>query len=220
MPQYAYPTSDAVRDGWTTLAGGTTNLYAGVDDPSSVDTSDGITYLIPAAVGGDPSVTSGDMRFGMASLSDSLTDADHYLEVWADAAGTGNHNLRCEIYSGGFLIQTEVLSVSPSRPTEAFSRSIPGASVTSYSSLQLRFQGVIEVAFWRANVYRARIRVPNVGFDHLDIDSSGVGLRVVGPHASGYYLVPDASGSGFQRVAGEDQAGALILSSGAILVKP
>ena len=105
MAQFARPVSDVtVNAGWTTDLGGTSNLYASIDEATASDTD----YVI------EDQSTSDDLEVMLGSISDPVSSLGHVVRFRYRKSATGGNSrsLTVGLYQGGTLIASAVVTPS------------------------------------------------------------------------------------------------------------
>lgn len=102
VTQFARPDEDFDNSsGWRNTAGGTTNLFQGIDETSA---DDGTTFIqSDANVGG---LTDSYYTAGLSAVADPLTSVGHIVRFRWKRASTGAADISVFLYDGANLIAT------------------------------------------------------------------------------------------------------------------
>lgn len=135
MPQFARPSADTVRTGWTDEAGGTINIYTGIDESVAED----VEYIKTAA---PPGVN--EFETLLTSVTDPVSSTGHVMR-WRrrkqPASGSDDVNLTVRLLQGGTQITSQADNVIPGAFTDT-SYTLSGAeadAITNYADLRLEF---------------------------------------------------------------------------------
>lgn len=140
MTQYARPASVLSRGTWTDQADGTTDIFQAIDEVSPSDADYVKSVLAPS---------SAPVVFGLSSVGDPLSSANHVLSVRykKDPAGGPQINLTVELRQGyasegsqGTLIATRTYNnIADTWTTTQITLTGGEAdTITDYSALALR----------------------------------------------------------------------------------
>jgi len=144
MAQFGRPSVDTLRDNWETEVGGTTNIWAQIDEVSFDDGDYIRTVLTPTS---DVYVTK------LTSVEDPLSSTGHIVRFRAakSAAGGDQIDLTVQLRQGyvnegspGTLIATVATLTNISETFSTSTYTLSGAeadSITNYADLYLRFVG-------------------------------------------------------------------------------
>jgi hypothetical protein len=135
MPQFARPSADTVRTGWTDQAGGTTDIYTTIDEAVADDND----YIKTAAPPG-----SNEFETLLTPVTDPLSSTGHIMR-WRrrkqPASGSAQINLTVRLLEGA----TQIKSVSDVNipgtftDTSATLSTAEADAITDYSNLRLEF---------------------------------------------------------------------------------
>lgn len=135
MPQFARPSADTVRTGWTDQAGGTTNVYATIDE-ASADDADYVKTPTPPG--------TNEFETLLTAVTDPVSSTGHVMR-WRrrkqPASGSAQVNLTVRLMQGA----TQIASVADTNLPGTFtdtSYTLSGAeadAITDYSDLRLEF---------------------------------------------------------------------------------
>jgi hypothetical protein len=214
--QYAVPVADVGTSAWSPSP-----AWPNVDEPPPFNDSDIIGS--PANTPGAPFNYSVEFQLSTATNSAYFADGWAALVRAQKNSAAGGQSLTVDLINAGSVLATwnQPLTTTMTTyslaltPTEA--AAVPSGAYAGGWSLRLTAQQP-STASNSVVVSGCCLQLPTLGYAHLDIDPSGVGLKVVGAHA-GAYLIREVSGVGFKRMAGSEASGALILdAAGAIKV--
>lgn len=135
MPQYARPSADTVRTGWTDQSGGTTNIYTTIDEASASD-ADYIKTPTPPG--------TNEFETLLTSVTDPVSSSGHVMR-WRrrkqPASGSAQINLTVRLMQGTTQITSQSDTNIPGTFTDtSYTLSAGEAdSITDYSNLRLEF---------------------------------------------------------------------------------
>lgn len=135
MPQFARPSADTVRTGWTDQAGGTVNIYTTIDEATASDTD----YIKTAAPPG-----SNEFESLLTSVTDPVSSAGHVMR-WRrrkqPATGSADINLTVVLRQGTTAIKTVADNAIPGTftDTSATLSAAEADAITNYADLRLEF---------------------------------------------------------------------------------
>jgi len=135
MAQFARPSADTVRTGWTDEAGGTTDIYTGIDEVSAEDTE----YIKTAAPPG-----SNEFETLLTAVTDPISSTGHVFR-WRrrkqPASGSDDVTLTVRLLQGTTQIKSVTDATIPGTFTDTSSTLSAGEadSITDYSDLRLEF---------------------------------------------------------------------------------
>lgn len=135
MAQFARPSADTVRTGWTDQAGGTTNIYTGIDEASASDTD----YIKTATPPG-----TNEFETLLTSVTDPLASTGHIMR-WRrrkqPASGSNDVTITVRLLQGTTQITSQSDATIPGSFTDtSYTLSAGEAdSITNYSDLRLEF---------------------------------------------------------------------------------
>jgi len=128
------PTSDISVGAWTTETGGTTNLYASVDEASANDADYIQSEAAPAASA---------VQIKLATMTDPAVSYGHYVTYRIQKTGSGQLNMVVRLKQGATTIaswsHTDVSAVI-TEYTQTLS-SAETDSITDYTDLRLEIEG-------------------------------------------------------------------------------
>lgn len=135
MPQFARPSADTVRTGWTDQAGGTTNIFGTIDESVASDTD----YIKTPTPPG-----TNEFETLLTSVTDPLSSSGHIMR-WRrrkqPASGSAQIDLTVRLLQG----TTQIKSVSDTNlpgtftDTSATLSAGEADSITNYADLRLEF---------------------------------------------------------------------------------
>lgn len=133
MPQFARPSADTVRTGWTDEAGGTTSIYTGIDEVTAEDAE----YIkTPTPPGGNEFETL------LTAVTDPVSSTGHIMR-WRrrkqPASGSAQIDLTVRLMQGATQIVSRPDTNLPGAFTDA-SYTLSGAeadAITDYADLRL-----------------------------------------------------------------------------------
>lgn len=208
MAQFARPVSpDIDATNWTSTEAA---LYLAVNEVVADDAK-----IIQAA---DADVFEYDCEMTLgATITDPLQSAGHLVRVRAQKSDAFNRNLLVELRQGGATLASWTIN-SLTTSLQNFDLTLSGGEADSivpagglYAGLSVRLTAK-DGSLGHPNrpiVSQVYLQAPNPAFAHLDISGGGF---IVAPPASGHYLT--LSGGGILRVAGVEDATALVLDPG------
>lgn len=202
--QYAVPDGDLDPGSWQTQP-----LYSKIGWPANDATSVA-----------SPQYTSFEWAFdvSLSAVTDPGVYTDHTLLIRAQRATATDTPFRVELRFSSGLYAFREFTLFDAVTTHSFALTggeIAAISASAYAGgWFLRcFGQVINPGLKQSIVYGAALRVPPLGFDHLDVDVATHQLKVVGP-LSGHSMRRHSSGGGYERVAGFEAVNeALILNA-------
>ena len=128
------PTSDISAGAWTTEVGGTSNLYASVDETSANDAD----YIQSEAA---PAASAVQVKF--ASMTDPAVSYGHYITYRIQKTGTGQINMVVRLKQNTTTIASWSHTNVDSAVTE-YTQTLSSAeadSITDYTDLRVEFEG-------------------------------------------------------------------------------
>lgn len=135
MAQFARPSADTVRTGWTDQGGGTTNIYTTIDEASASDADYIKTPTPPGA---------NEFETLLTAVTDPLSSTGHIMR-WRrrkqPASGSAQINLTARLLQGGTQITSQSDTNLPGTFTDT-SYTLSGAeadAITNYADLRLEF---------------------------------------------------------------------------------
>jgi hypothetical protein len=135
MAQFARPSADTVRTAWTDEAGGTTDIYTGIDEVSAEDTEYIKTPTPPGA---------NEFETLLTTVTDPLVSTGHIMR-WRrrkqPASGSDDVTLTVRLMMGGTQITSQSDPTIPGSFTDT-SYTLSGGeadAITDYSTLRLEF---------------------------------------------------------------------------------
>jgi len=135
MAQFARPSADTVRTGWTDEAGGTTDIYTGIDEVSAEDAEYVKTPTPPG---------SNEFETLLTAVTDPVSSTGHVMR-WRrrkqPASGSAQINLTVRLVEGTTQIVSRSDTDIPGSFTDtSYTLSAGEAdSITDYSNLRLEF---------------------------------------------------------------------------------
>lgn len=135
MAQFARPSADTVRTGWTDQSGGTTNIYTNIDEASASDAD----YIKTATPPG-----SNEFETLLTPVTDPLASTGHIMR-WRrrkqPATGSDDVNLTVRLVENTTQITSQADNTIPGSFTDtSYTLSAGEAdSITDYSNLRLEF---------------------------------------------------------------------------------
>jgi hypothetical protein len=128
--QHSQPSADGARGGWTTQSGGTTNLYAQINETPASDTNYVQSSLGPA---------SDQLTVAMAALSTPVSGARTLTYRYSKDTGTSERiDLTVELLQGTTVVQSWVHTNIPTGWTQSPDQAIT-STITDYTILNVRF---------------------------------------------------------------------------------
>ena len=135
MAQFARPSADTVRTGWTDDAGGTTNIFGAIDEAVASDTDYIKTPTPPGA---------NEFESLLTTVTDPVSSANHVMR-WRrrkqPASGSATINLTVRLMVGAVQITSQADNGLPGSFTDT-SYTLSGAeadAITNYADLRLEF---------------------------------------------------------------------------------
>lgn len=128
--QFAVPTSDFSVGAWTTQLGGTTNLFAVVDETTPDDTDYIRSELAPS---------SSPVTLGIGTLSTPGTGPQYLRYRYGKDSTSAQVDLTVELLEGASVVQTWIHTNVPAGFALA-TQQITN-SISDYSTLRVRFTG-------------------------------------------------------------------------------
>lgn len=135
MAQFARPSADTVRTAWTDEAGGTTDIYTGIDEVVAEDTE----YIKTPTPPG-----SNEFETLLTSVTDPISSSSHIMR-WRrrkqPASGSDAVTLTVRLLQGGTQITSQSDATIPGSFTDT-SYTLSGAeadAITNYADLRLEF---------------------------------------------------------------------------------
>ncbi len=158
MSQFLRPNNDQDRGGWTDKSGGTTNLYASMDESSPNDTTDYIKAV---------NVTSLS-RFDLSSVTDPLVSTGHICRIRFYGTGAGTpEKLTVHVKQGAAFIKQYVWqNVQSDGVWTTLSYTLSAAEadlITDYGGLSVHFQPTGVGASDEMRVTWFELEVPDAG---------------------------------------------------------
>lgn len=98
MPQYGRPAQDITRTGWVTESGGTTNLYASIDEEVYPDHSNYVESPAPPG--------TNEYEVKLSPLGDPEVSTLHHIRYWRRSVGDAQVNLSLRLMQGVTEIAT------------------------------------------------------------------------------------------------------------------
>lgn len=135
MPQFARPSADTVRTGWTDQAGGTANIYLEIDETVSEDVGYIKTPTPPGA---------NEFETLLTAVTDPVSSAGHIMR-WRrrkqPASGSADINLTVRLVQLTTQIVSRADSAIPGAFTDTSYTLTAGEadSITDYANLRLEF---------------------------------------------------------------------------------
>lgn len=135
MAQFARPSADTVRTAWTDEAGGTTNIYTGIDEVSAEDTE----YIKTPAPPG-----TNEFETLLTAVTDPVSSTGHVMR-WRrrkqPASGSDDVNLTVRLLEGTTQITSQADNTIPGSFTDTSYTLSAGEAdaITDYSNLRLEF---------------------------------------------------------------------------------
>lgn len=135
MPQFARPSADTVRTGWTDEAGGTTSIYTGIDEAVAED----VEYIKTAAPPG-----TNEFETLLTSVTDPVSSSGHIMR-WRrrkqPASGSADINLTVRLLQGTTQIKSVADNAIPGSFTDTSATLSAGEAdaITNYADLRLEF---------------------------------------------------------------------------------
>ena len=135
MAQFARPSADTVRTGWTDEAAGTVDIYTGIDEVTAEDTEYIKTPTPPGA---------NEFETLLTTVQDPLSSANHVMR-WRrrkqPAAGSAQINLTVRLMEGATQRVTQSDTNLPGTFTDT-SYTLSGGeadTISNYADLRLEF---------------------------------------------------------------------------------
>ena len=135
MPQFARPSADTVRTGWTDEAGGTVDIYTGIDEVTAEDTE----YIKTPTPPG-----SNEFETVLTSVTDPVSSTGHIMR-WRrrkqPATGSADINLTVRLIQTTTQVVSRADNTLPGTFTDtSYTLSAGEAdSITNYADLRLEF---------------------------------------------------------------------------------
>lgn len=135
MAQFARPSADTVRTGWTDQAAGTTNIYTTIDEVSASD-ADYIKTPTPPG--------TNEFETLLTSVTDPVSSTGHIMR-WRrrkqPASGSAAINLTVRLLQGTTQITSQADNTLPGSFTDTSYTLSSGEadSITNYGDLRLEF---------------------------------------------------------------------------------
>jgi len=135
MPQFARPSADTVRTAWTDEAGGTTDIYTGIDEVTAED----VEYIKTPAPPG-----SNEFETLLTTVTDPVSSANHIMR-WRrrkqPAAGSADINLTVRLMQAAVEKVSRADNTLPTTFTDtSYTLSAGEAdSISDYADLRLEF---------------------------------------------------------------------------------
>lgn len=135
MPQFARPSADTVRTGWTDQAGGTVNIYTTIDETAASDADYIKTPTPPGA---------NEFETLLTSVTDPLSSSGHIMR-WRrrkqPASGSAQIDLTVRLMQGTTQIKSVADTNIPGTFTDTSATLSAGEAdaITNYADLRLEF---------------------------------------------------------------------------------
>jgi hypothetical protein len=134
MAQFARPSADTVRTGWTDEAGGTTDIYTGIDETVAEDTE----YIKTPTPPG-----TNEFETLLTSVTDPVSSSNHVMR-WRrrkQPSGGAQINMTVRLLQGTTQITSQSDTNLPTSFTDT-SYTLSGAeadAISDYANLRLEF---------------------------------------------------------------------------------
>lgn len=137
MAQFARPSADTVRTAWTDEAGGTTDIWQGIDETVAEDTE----YI---KTGTPPAAGANEYETLLTTVTDPISSSSHIMR-WRrrkqPAAGSDAVTITVRLLDGATQITSQVDATIPGTFTDtSYTLSAGEANaITNYADLRLEF---------------------------------------------------------------------------------
>lgn len=135
MPQFARPSADTVRTGWTDQSGGTSNIFGAIDESSASDAD----YIKTATPPG-----SNEFETLLTSVTDPVSSSSHVMR-WRrrkqPASGSAQINLTVRLLVSSTQITSQADNNIPGTFTDT-SYTLSGGeadAITDYANMRLEW---------------------------------------------------------------------------------
>jgi len=135
MAQFARPSADTVRTAWTDEAGGTVDIYTGIDEVTAEDTE----YIKTPTPPG-----SNEFETLLTSVTDPVSSTGHIMR-WRrrkqPASGSADINLTVRLLMGATQITSQADNTLPGTFTDTSYTLSAGEAdaITNYADIRLEF---------------------------------------------------------------------------------